>query len=325
MASIVFVRHICIDGVEFYMTQASKSIDAVIRKHEETLGNGMLLNSTEKNAVNIVHQYLEPFYKTTTNICTSKVPTIGLVLFFMDHISETIAVCRDSHLSPDWLKNAAKDMAIKARNYNNQVCNIFTYMTAILDPRIKGELISESLSSENYLEEARTHFMRYYSTSHFPSMTSGYSAQEIEDGGSVSFAEEIARKKRRASLSTATDELTQYLSEPPAPIPTDVLEWWKVNSTRYPRLSVMARDFLAVQATSVAPEELFCSKADEIDKQRLCMPHDSTQALLCIRSWTQGGIKLKLKSTEIDYERLMELAASAAADNSTTGSDKKQK
>ncbi|XP_040997178.1 zinc finger BED domain-containing protein DAYSLEEPER-like [Juglans microcarpa x Juglans regia] len=305
--------------------KASKSMDAVIRKYEETLGSRMPLTSTEKNVVSIMHQYLEPFYKTTTNICTNKVPTIGLVLFFMDHISETIAVCRESRHSPDWLKNAAEDMAIKARNYNNQVCNIFTYMTAILDPRIKGELIPESLSSDNYLEEARTHFMRNYSTTHFPSMTSGYSAQEVEDGGSVSFAEEIARKKRRASMSTATDELTQYLSEPPAPIPTDVLEWWKVNSTRYPRLSVMARDFLTVQATSVAPEDLFCSKGDEIEKQRFCMPHDSAQALLCIRSWTQGGIKLKFKSTEIDYERLMELAAAASADNSNAGSEKKQK
>lgn len=307
------------------MTQASKSMDAVIRKYEETLGNNRMLSSAEKNAVSIVHQYLEPFYKTTTNICTNKVPTIGLVLFFMDHISETIAVCRESRHSPDWLKNAAEDMAIKARNYNNQVCNIFTYMTAILDPRIKGELIPESLSSGNYLEEARTHFMRNYSTGHFASMTSGYSAPEIEDGGSVSFAEEIARKKRRVSMSTTTDELTQYLSEPPAPIPTDVLEWWKVNSTRYPRLSLMARDFLTVQATSVAPEELFCSKGDEIDKQRICMPHETAQALLCIRSWTHGGIKLKFKSTEIDYERLMELAAAAAADNSNAGSDKKQK
>ncbi|KAG6675579.1 hypothetical protein I3843_15G104900 [Carya illinoinensis] len=305
--------------------KASKSMDAVIRKYEETLGNRMPLTSTEKNAVSIMHQYLEPFYKTTTNICTNKLPTIGLVLFFMDHISETITVCRESRHSPDWLKNAAEDMAIKARNYNNQVCNIFTYMTAILDPRIKGELIPESLSSDNYLEEARTHFMRNYSTTHFPSMTSGYSAQEVEDGGSVSFAEEIARKKRRASMSTATDELTQYLSEPPAPIPTDVLEWWKVNSTRYPRLSVMARDFLTVQATSVAPEDLFCSKGDEIEKQRFCMPHDSAQALLCIRSWTQGGIKLKFKSTEIDCERLMELAATASADNSNAGSEKKQK
>uniref|UniRef100_A0A6N2NBV1 BED-type domain-containing protein n=1 Tax=Salix viminalis TaxID=40686 RepID=A0A6N2NBV1_SALVM len=83
-------------------------------------------------------------------------------------------------------------------------------------------------------------------------------------------------------------------------------------------------DFLAVQPTSIAPEDLFCSKGDEIDKQRFCMPHDSTQAILCIRSWTQGGIKLKYKSTEIDYERLMELAAATTADN-TAGLDKKQK
>ncbi|KAG2664449.1 hypothetical protein I3760_16G083100 [Carya illinoinensis] len=99
--------------------KASKSMDAIIRKYE-ILGNRMLLTSTEKNVVSIMHQYLQPFYKTTTNICTSKVPTIGLVLFFMDHISDTIAVCRESRHSPDWLKNAAEDMAIKARNYNSQ-------------------------------------------------------------------------------------------------------------------------------------------------------------------------------------------------------------
>ena len=306
--------------------QSGKSMETVVRKYEETLGTRMLLNSAEKNAVNIMHAYLEPFYKTTNNICTNKVPTIGLVLFFMDHISEMIAARRDSHLSPDWLKNAAEEMATKARNYIEQVCNIFTYMTAILDPRIKVELIPETLNSENYLEEARTHFMRNYSTTHFPSMTGGYGTREMEDGGSVSFAEEIARKKRRASMSSTTDELTHYLSEPPAPIPTDVFEWWKVNCTRYPRLSVMARDFLAVQATSVAPEELFCSIGDEIDKQRFCMPHQSTQGLLCVRSWTECGMKLKYKSTEIDYERLMELAAAAgSSENSVTGLDKKHK
>ncbi|XP_043812364.1 uncharacterized protein LOC110615913 isoform X3 [Manihot esculenta] len=305
--------------------KAGKSMDSVIRKYDETLGGRMVLSSAEKNAVNIVHGYLEPFYKTTNNICTNKLLTIGLVLFFMDHISEMITICRESRHSPDWLKNAAEEMAKKARSYNNQVSNIFTYMTAILDPRIKSELIPESLGTGNYLDEARNHFIRNYSSSHFSSMTSGYGSQEIEDGGSVSFAEEIARKKRRASLNNATDELTQYLSETPAPIPTDVLEWWKVNSTRYPRLSTMARDFLAVQPTSVAPEELFCSKGDEIDKQRFCMPHDSTQAIFCIRSWTQGGIKLKYKSTEIDYERLMELAVAATADNGNAGSDKKQK
>lgn len=305
--------------------KAGKSVDSVIHKYEETLGSRILLCPSEKSVVNIMHQYLEPFYKTTNDLCTSNVPTVGLVLFFMDHISETIATCRESCPSPEWLKSSAEEMAKKARNYFNQVCNIFTYMTAILDPRIKAELIPDSLNLQSFLDEARTHFIRNYSVNHFSSMSSGYNAQEIVDGGNVSFAEEIARKKRRTTMSSATDELTQYLSEAPAPIATDVLEWWKVNSARYPRLSVMARDFLAVQATSVVPEELFCGKGDEIDKQRFCMQHDSTQAILCIKSWIQVGIKFKFKSTEIDYERLMELASASATDNSPSSSEKKQK
>lgn len=302
--------------------KAGKSMEATIRKNEETLGR-LLLSSAEKNAINLMHGYLEPFYKTTNDICTDKLPTVGLVLFFMDHISETITSCRESRHSPDWLKNASIDMATRVRSYNDRVLNIFTYMTAILDPRIKIELIPESLNLENYLEEARSHFLRNYSNTLFSSMTTSYgNTQELEDGGTnVSFAEEIARKRRRSSVASPTDELTLYLSEPPAPISIDVLEWWKVNSTRYPRLSVMARDFLAVQATSMAPEDLFCSKGDEVERVKRSLPYSSVQAILCVKSWTECGIKLKYKSTEIDYERLMELAG--AVENVAGGSDKK--
>lgn len=308
-----------------FACKASKSMECIIRKHEDTLGKRLLLNSAEKNAINIMHTFLEPFHKTTVNICTNRVPTVGLVIFFMDHISETISSCGESRHSPDWLKTASHDMATKTQKYTDQVSNIFAYMTAILDPRIKVELLPESLNLEKNLAEARGYFIRNYSSTHFPSISSGYGALDMEDdGGSVSFAEEIARKKRRVNISSS-DELTQYLSESPAPISTNVFEWWKANSTRYPRLSLMARDFLAVQATSVAPEELFCCKGNEIDKQRYCVAHDSTQALLCIKSWTEGGMKLKYKSTEIDYERLMELAATAASENGSAGFDKKLK
>ncbi|KAG8387981.1 hypothetical protein BUALT_Bualt02G0077600 [Buddleja alternifolia] len=301
--------------------KAGKSMETVMRKYEDQLGSRLLLNSAEKNVVNIMHKYLEPFYKTINNICTNKVMTIGLVLFFMDHICETILACKDSRQTPDWLRSVAKDMYIKAQNYSDQVCNAFTYMTAILDPRIKVELIPEYLNLESYLEEARNHFIRNYSTSYF-----SYSTQDPEDGGgSVSFAEEIARKKRRASTNSTTDELTQYLSEPPVPMPTDVLEWWKVNNSRYPRLSLMARDLLAVQSTTVMPEDIFCIKGDEIDRQRFSTPQSDTQSLLCVKSWMRNGIKLKYKSTEIDCERMMELAAASATESSSRSFDKKQK
>ncbi|KAL2935507.1 putative AC transposase [Bienertia sinuspersici] len=304
--------------------KASKSMEGVIRKHEDSLGTSMLLNTAERNAVNILHGYLEPFYKTTNDICVNKVPTIGLVLFFMDHVSEMITACKDSCHYPDWLKTAAEEMSRKCNSYSDQVSHIFTYMTAILDPRIKTDLIPETLNSENNFEAARSHFLRNYSTNHFSSVNI-YGASENVENGNVSFAEEIARKKRRANTSVATDELTQYRAEPPAPIQTDVLEWWKVNSTRYPRLSLMARDFLSLQPTSVAPEELFSWKGDEIGRQRFGLPTSAAQAVLCIKSWTDNGFQLKYRSTEIDYDRLMELGAETGSEICKTGSDKLEK
>ncbi|WOL02898.1 hypothetical protein Cni_G11617 [Canna indica] len=292
--------------------KAPNAMDNTIKKHEETLNSrNLLLSATEKSAVNILHSYLEPFHKITTNLSTSKVPTVGLVLFFMDHVFELISSCIDS-CRHDWLKNVADDMGKRARGFCAQAYNIFTFIAAILDPRIKKELIPENLNSEKNMEEARNYFTRYYPSSQFPVVANGYGTQETGDGENVvSFAEEIARKRRRACMNTAADELSQFLSESPLPIATNVLDWWKVNSTRYPRLSVMARDYLAVQGTSVEPDELFTCKGDDAHKKQFCLPYRSMQPFMCINSWVQSGYKFKFRATEINFQRLVESAASS--------------
>ncbi|CAA6661238.1 unnamed protein product [Spirodela intermedia] len=278
--------------------KAPNSMDVLIRKHEEVLGGkGQLLSATEKSLINFLHSNFEPFYKITTNLCSCKVPTVGLVLFFMDHVFEIISAFRDS-CRQEWLKTAADSMAERARSFSGTVYSPFTYMAA-------------NLNSDKNLEEARSYFSRNYSAGQFPSVANGYvaaaaTAQDSEAISSVSFAEEIARKRRRLSIVPVADELTQYLSEPPVPIATDVLEWWKVNSTRYPRLSVMARDYLAVQGTSVEPENLFSGKGDDLQRQRFCLPHGSMQAVLCIQSWFQSGYKFKFRPMEVDFERLVD-------------------
>ena len=54
------------------------------------------------------------------------------------------------------------------------------------------------------------------------------------------------------------DEFEQYLADPLFPRsqsePFDVLVWWKENTLRYPSVSSMARDILAIPITSVASE-----------------------------------------------------------------------
>ena len=285
-----------------------------MKKHEETFGTrNLLLTATEKSIVNILHSYLEPFHKITTNLCACKLPTVGLVLFFMDHVFEMISTCRDSSRQ-EWLKSVADDMVKSSRSFNTQACSLFTFTSAVLDPRIKKELIPENLNSEKNFEDARSHFTRTYATSQFPTMANGFGAQAAEEASVVSFAEEIARKRRRGSMSTASDELSQYVSEPPLAIATDILDWWRVNSARYPRLSVMARDYLAVQGTSVEPDELFSSEGGEARKQKFCLPYRSMQALMCINSWVKSGFKLKYRSAEIDFKKLVESGSSSHDD-----------
>ena len=80
-----------------------------------------------------------------------------------------------------------------------------------------------------------------------------------------------ARRRRRrgrrlnSSLSTlASDkphpnELTTYLALDQIPWQTDwdALEWWKNNASKYPNLSVMARQYLGCPASSATVERLF--------------------------------------------------------------------
>ncbi|KAI3866626.1 hypothetical protein MKW92_027580, partial [Papaver armeniacum] len=149
-------------------------------------------------------------------------------------------------------------------------------MAAILDPRIKGEFIPENLNSESY-------FMKNYMNAHCPTQAKGYSARD---------------------MTIYTDELSQYLSEPPSPT-THVLDWWKEKSSRYPQLSVMARDFLVIQPTSVSHSKIFSGIADEIDKQRVCLPYAGTQPVLCLREWIESEFKLKYRLKEVDSDQFM--------------------
>ncbi|CAO2174323.1 unnamed protein product [Urochloa humidicola] len=287
--------------------KAPNAMDNTIKKVEQIFGpRDWILSATDKSVIESLHSYLEPFFKTTTNLCNCKLPTVGLVFFFMDHVIELIKMCCDSS-HQEWLKNIASDMYKAAEKFISEAYSINTFTAAILDPRIKGELIPETLNSASNLENARINFVRDYSN--LQAIANGHGAQDnMEEAGAFSFAEEIIRKRRRVSMITAADELSQYLSEPSAPISTDALEWWRGHSSRYPRLSLMARDFLAIQGTSVDPEELFTSKGDDIHKQQYCLPLSSMQATMCIKSWMQSGYHFNFQSTIIDFESLVKSA-----------------
>jgi hypothetical protein len=69
------------------------------------------------------------------------------------------------------------------------------------------------------------------------------------------------------SQDNAESEITDFMRERADP-DTDSLVWWKDNSDKYSRLSVLARRYLAVPSTSVPSERIFSAAGLIVAKLR---------------------------------------------------------
>ena len=94
----------------------------------------------------------------------------------------------------------------------------------------------------------------------------------------------MAREMKRPRLEKQ-NELERYLAEPTIDSYTDILGWWRGNEHIYPRLARIARDYLAISATSVPAERVFSGGADLVSKKRGSLNEDSIQACICLDSW----------------------------------------
>ncbi|XP_013656438.1 zinc finger BED domain-containing protein RICESLEEPER 2-like [Brassica napus] len=61
----------------------------------------------------------------------------------------------------------------------------------------------------------------------------------------------------------------------------DVLSWWRRNSVKFPILSQIAADILAVQASSLASESAFSTSGRVLDPYRSCLTPFMVEVLVC--------------------------------------------
>ena len=82
---------------------------------------------------------------------------------------------------------------------------------------------------------------------------------------------------------TIKSEAERYLELPAEPMTTDVLEWWANNEIKFPALSVMARQYLGVPATSASAERLFSIAGRNFDDMRQKMGAEMLEMLMWAR------------------------------------------
>ena len=72
---------------------------------------------------------------------------------------------------------------------------------------------------------------------------------------------------------------------------TNVLEWWASNEKQFPALSVMARQYLGIPATSASAERLFSIAGRAFDDFRQNMKAEMLEMLMWARVNRENRMK----------------------------------
>ena len=81
----------------------------------------------------------------------------------------------------------------------------------------------------------------------------------------------------------------------------DILQWWRSQEYMMPAMASMAREFLAIQATSAPSERAFSLARHVITEFRGGLAPETIRALMCLKTWLKDEEEGKI-GEELDYD-----------------------
>ncbi|KAK4394389.1 putative AC transposase [Sesamum angolense] len=301
--------------------------------------DGILIDYDWERAKVLV-KFLRHFYNLTLRISGALYVTSNLVFH---EICEVDLLLRHWLSSNDVeLIEMARKMKEKYDKYWGSIekMNMILYYAVILDPRHKLEFIEFTFDklyggnrkSDVMKEQVRDglyelfndYKLRYGHTLQGTPGSPGSSFSRVSSSSSSSVGtsmqytdheptrtftieQEFSMYKTGGKGDRVKSELEKYLGEDVEMHRDkfDILNWWKVNTQRFPILSKMARDVLAVPVSTVASESAFSTGGRVLDAFRSSLSPKIVQALICTQDWLRKDSKPI--SIEEDLSDLSEL------------------
>ena len=99
----------------------------------------------------------------------------------------------------------------------------------------------------------------------------------------LSIRQQLILKATSGQVAQAS-EVDTYLTDPKQPGERQILEFWSLSDKRYPVLTRVAKDVLAIMSSSVPSESAFSTSSQYITDLRNRLEPEAIQAMMCLRS-----------------------------------------
>ena len=247
-------------------TKAKLNVEAIndaLKQVGTKKAKKMILKDSDVDKIVAMSEVLEPICNMLTMLGGEKYVTGSIVL---PYLKKVVSLVRIEETDPKFIVEfksfIIKDFLQRCRdNLNFDLLKKATF----LDARFKSLKSLEQTQRDEVREEIKVELKAL--------KVPGDAPKETPDGD----PRKKSKKSTKMSLESDDEdddlslekELENYVNEPKLNEDSDpLLDFWKRKESIYPRLSVLARKYLCIQATSTPSERVFSKMGNTVSKKR---------------------------------------------------------
>ncbi|WVZ97917.1 hypothetical protein U9M48_043419 [Paspalum notatum var. saurae] len=234
--------------------------------------------------------YINPFYDATNVISGSLYPTANHYF----HVLWTVKEKLEKEVSNK--NQSVSDMVVKMKEKFQKYWDISLLqicVPVVLDPRFKFSFVAFRLNAgfgdkgPIYSAKVKVAVKNLFSAYSSEAPVTFSSSQPRENDETLDEDDPWADWEEHLIAKTRTmkSELDVYLEDDlfPRRKDFDVLQWWMIQSAKYPVLSRMARDVFAALVSNVPSESTFSTSGRVLGDYRSRLTSKNVEALICLQ------------------------------------------
>ncbi|KAF7834699.1 zinc finger BED domain-containing protein RICESLEEPER 2-like [Senna tora] len=271
-------------------------------------------------------KFLKVFYEATLSFSGSLHVTSNT---FFQKLCDINKLLKKWYESEDrLLNNMAKNMKSKLDKYwdGGDNMNYLLFVAVVLDPCNKLAYVefcfrrmygsNQCASMLDKLRGILNKLFEYYqvlyplpvdtgdSSCLSTDITSEGGGDDDDDG---SWSSEFYSQVKKKQNDDKKNELERYLDDDVEfnYDGFDILKWWKSKTVKYPILSRIARDVLAIPISTISSESAFSTGGRVLDPFRCSLNSTTVESLICAQNWLRTPKKeIDLRSSMDEIERI---------------------